>query len=120
MSSIGGGEGVRVGTGFVIRPTVTISIVYFGLCSIWFLWLLLTLKYPADSAEPMRFISLAQLVGLTLINFGFLFAFVLDFVQVRNSPPGLRRGHFAGAILALLLLAVIQIGLVLAYGPIGR
>jgi len=100
---------------------VTIAIVYFGVCSIWFLWILCTVKHPStDSTEPFRLIAAAPFAAVSALNAVFFVAFTIDGYLCRRSPPGLRRAHFAGLILAVSVLVLVQLGALYAYGPIAR
>ena len=103
---------------FIIRPSVTAAIVYFGLCAVWFLWILCTAT-PLLATDPFRLISPLQYAGITVTNvtFGFLFAF--DAYRSRRSPPDLRRAHFAGLALATVTAALVQLAAFRAYGPIS-
>ena len=107
---------------FVIRPSVTLAIVYFGLYyCVWYLLILSTAKYPSiDATEPHRLITATQLAWVTALNAAFLVAFAIDGFFSRRSPPGLRRAHFAGLVLAVLNLALAQLLAFYAYGPISQ
>lgn len=103
----------------ILRPSVLAALVYFGLCAIGFLWILLTLQHPrSDSMEPFRLVTPMQFLGLTAANAALAVAFVVDGWFARTSPPGLRRAHFAGLGLGAVTLAVLQYGAVCARGPI--
>ena len=103
----------------VIRPSVTAVIVYTGLCSIWYLWILCTARFPStDAAEPFRLISASEFALVTTINGAFIAAFAVDGLLSRRSPPGLRVAHLAGLLLAVTTIALVQLGAFYAYGLI--
>jgi len=104
---------------FVIRPSVTLAIPYLGVLGIWFLWLLLTTRFPQVGEDaPFHLITWSQFLGVTGGNLVLLVCLASDGYRCRLSPPGLRRGHVLGITLAIAALAVVQWGVVYAYGPI--
>ena len=108
----------QIGALPVQRPSVTAAIVYLGLCSIWFLWILLTGRHATlASEEPQRLITLGQYAILSVANLVLLVALVLDALRSRESPPGLRRGHFAGITLGAVAVILVQVVGSLAFGP---
>ena len=104
---------------FILRPTVTAAIVYFGVCSTWYLWILATAQYPAiGSTEPFRLITTTHFAVLSAIHVAFLIAFAVDGYSCKRSPPAMRRAHFAGLLLAAFTLVLVQLVAVYAHGPI--
>lgn len=105
---------------FILRPTVTAAIVYFGVCAIGYLWILATAKYPpTGSTEPFRLISTTQFAIVSAVNVAFLIAFAVDGYATKRSPPAMRRAHFAGLLLAAFTLVLAQLVAVYAHGPIS-
>ena len=103
----------------IIRPVVLIGLLYFGLCSIWFLWILLNLRLPeAGDPEPFRLITIGQYVAVSVADAILLVTFVVDGWLARGNPPALRRAHLAGLGLGAIVLGLIQLGCYYAYGPI--
>lgn len=103
----------------MILPSVIASMVLVATCNVWFLWILCTLRFPpVGSTEPFRLVTRGQLAGVTAATAALALAVVLEGVRARRSPPGLRRGHLAGALLALVALALLEAAVFLAYGPL--
>ena len=103
----------------VIRPSVVASIVYFGLCSVWALWTLTTIKLPTlGSGETLRLLSKTQYLGVTALNVVFALAFIADTRATLRGPVEFRRAHLAGLFFAAVILVLVQIGAHQAYGPI--
>lgn len=103
----------------IIRPVVLIGLLYFGLCSAWFLWILLNVRFPeAGDPEPFRLITSGQYVAVSVADAILLTTFVVDGWLARRSPPALRRAHLAGLGLGVIVLGLIQLGCYYAYGPI--
>jgi len=103
----------------VFRPSVLAALVYFGLCSIWFIWVLCTYEMPVIAPEaPFHLIDSTQFGILTAIDVLFLLAFAIDGFLARRSPKGLRRTYFAELVLAASILVLIQLCAFRAYGPI--
>ena len=109
---------MRVGdpkaTGFVMRPSAALALLYIGACAFWLIGLLLRAKYP-PIGTPLGLISVAQLVGLSVANATVLIALVADGLAVRRHPPHIRLPHLVGVVFAAVNLLVLQVGVILAY-----
>lgn len=105
---------------FILRPTVTAAIVYFGVCAIGYLWILATAEYPTSgSTELFRLISTTQFAILSAVNVALFVALAMDGYASKRSPPAMRRAHFAGLLLAAVTLVLVQLVVVYAHGPIS-
>ena len=113
-------DGIHWGTAdyrFLRNAMLLATVV--GVLGIWFLWLLLTTRFPQVGEDaPFHLITWSQFLGVTGGNLVLLVCLATDGYHCRLSPPGLRRGHLLGITLAIAALAVVQWGVVYAYGPI--
>lgn len=103
----------------ILRPELLAAMLYVGACSFWFLWILCTAKYPAKgSQEPFRLVTTAQYAGATAANVLLAVGLVLGGLRAWRGAASLRRAQLGGAVAGILVLALVQLCLNLAYGPI--
>jgi len=110
----------RLGTsGLLVRPSVLVAITWLVIWSAAFIFHVLVMQLPGPGgAQPFRLLSTAQFSWLSAGNALLLAGLCLDGVLARSSPQGLRRAHWTGLVGSLILLALFQYGLVLAWRPI--
>jgi hypothetical protein len=105
--------------GSVIPPSVIAATVALGLFSIWYVWIACTLRLPTiASGDPLRLISLRELVLFTTIDAFLIAGLALDALRSRNAPPGLRLAQRIGLALSGLVVTLFQVWVILAYGPV--
>ena len=105
--------------GWVLRPAVTLTILYLGLCAVWFVWTVCTTTYPLlSSSEPQRLLGGAHYLGFTVANAVLLAVLAFDGALTRREPRGQRAGPIAGIALAAVALAVLQLALYEAHRAI--
>jgi len=103
----------------VLRPSVVASIPWGGLCGIWYIWVVLTTQYPKIGEPPfLRLMSSPEFLAGTAVNLALLVWLGIDGWVSRSSPPGVRRGHLAGVVLAAVLIVLLQTAFLTAVEPI--
>ncbi|MDP6538726.1 MAG: hypothetical protein QF903_06065 [Planctomycetota bacterium] len=105
--------------GAVVPPSVVAATVALGLFSIWYVWLVCTLRFPTiASGEPWRLLSARELGLFSIIDACLVLGLVFDAWRLRSAPPGLLLAQRLGLGLTLLVVVLFQVWVVLAYGPI--
>ncbi len=92
---------------------------YFVVWWIWSFWILAATRYPTEPSEPLRLIGASEFAAVSALNGVFLLALLFDGYRSLRSPPRLRRAHFAGLLLAVATLALVQLGALHAHAPIS-
>jgi hypothetical protein len=103
----------------ILRPTVVATIAYVTLMVLFFLWTILTLRSPDVGMAPEHAVDLLgpRVAGvafvdvLTAVNVIWLVVLLMDFFAARRAPAILRRGHVAGVVLGMVVVAVMQFAL---------
>lgn len=96
---------------YPILPSVVAVIVYLGLVSIACIWIFVTARYPTEeSTEPFRLLTTPAYAALSVANTLLLAGVAFDAFRAWRSRTDLRGPHVAGAALAALGLALVQIG----------
>lgn len=104
----------------VLDPAVVTTMVHVVLCILWFLWLRCTAHRPVvGSAEAFRFVTTAQYAAASAVNVLLAAALVLAAGRTLRAGDSLGRARLAGAALGLVLLALLQLSLLYAHGPIS-
>lgn len=103
----------------VLRTPVVLCIPWGGVCWAWWIWKTHTLRYPLHGEPPVLILlEHGPFLSASALNLGLLAWLLFDWRRTASSPRGMRLGHRAGIGLAVLGLALLQVGLVLARGPI--
>ena len=98
---------------YVLRPVTVLSMVWFTLVALRFLWLHLTATVVDGE---LRFIEGAEFWGATAVQACLLVALGLELRRVWGSAE--RRAHLAGLGLGLVTLGFVQWGLSILVTPI--
>lgn len=106
-------------TSFVILPEVVMAMVYLVLVRLWSIWAFATFRYAPLGEEGRLFLPDLEFALVTGCNVVFAALFVLAARRSRQSSPALRRGHFAGLVLAAICVALLQYAAILAHGTEG-
>lgn len=105
--------------GFVILSEVMLAMVYLAMLSIWSLWRLCTFEFaPLGEVQP-PFVSTTQFALVSACNGVLVVLFMLAARRARKSSPAMRRGHWAGLVLATVGIGLAQYGVMLAQSQIG-
>ena len=103
--------------GFVVRPSVAITLPYAAATALLLLFALLTARWPPEG-EPLRVIGGLSLAVVSVVDVLLVAWLAADLRGLwRRSGPA-RRGPLAGVILALVNVALLQAGAILAYQPL--
>ena len=108
--------------GPVLCLSVVLTMVYTGLASIWAVWTfctlrLRTLEEEAAATEPFRVLSTSHYTWVCVLNLALTLFLLSDALRVRREPHPTRRAFWAGIGMALLVLAVLQMGAHSAHAP---
>lgn len=106
--------------GYVLRPSVTVALGWFGGLAMWGLYQMAVAKYPTDLSVEFRLITLQQYLGVSALHLALLVWFVLDARAARKSGLDVRRGQLLGLTIAVLVLLIAQYGAHVVYGPLNR
>ena len=105
--------------GFVLRPSVVLSILWGGICCVWFVWVVLTAKLPpGDQPQLLALMASGEFMLASVVNVALFFFLFFDFRIARQSPPGFKRGHMIGIVLAMTGVAMAQAAFLIARAPI--
>jgi len=100
--------------------------VYGGLCSIWAIWIFCTVRFrtieeAAASTEPFRILGTGYYSWVTLADGALVALLLWEGWRARQQPGATRRALWAGVVMALIVVAAIQLGGHYAHAPIpGR
>jgi len=109
--------------GPVLCLSVVLTMVYTGLASIWAIWTFSTLHFwtleeEAVATEPFRVLSTGHYIWVCVLNLALTLFLLSDARRVRREPHPTRRAFWAGIGMALLVLAVLQMGAHSAHSPL--
>jgi hypothetical protein len=101
--------------GFVLRPSVTLCIPWGGLCCVWFIWVTCTASFSdVGGRQLLTLMSGKEFLLGSVANAALMIFLAIDFWISRRSPPGLKRGHQAGIVLAVIGIALAQVAFLIA------
>ena len=100
----------------MILPEVVATRVYLVLVRIGSIWVMLIADLTGPG--PHRMITTSQYVGVSAIHLALVVPLIFAGFRARRSHPSVRRGHFAGMLLALYALVLVQVVAYRFYGPI--
>ena len=99
----------------IILPEVILAWVYLVCVSLWFL--LVRVRELPRAAE-IRVIDSTEYLTITACNLLFVICFVLRTFRVPQSPPSLKKAHYASVVVGAALILALQAACHLLYGPI--
>ena len=105
---------------FVLRPSVAISIAWFGALSMWSLMQFAIAKYPTDPEVDLRLISGTEYAAVSALHLGLLLWYLRDARLALRADLTVRRAQLVGLALATVILAFAQYGAHLVHGPLNR